>query len=152
MRADERPGDPIRPRETCRSALEFGGLPDVDLKAAGEEEDSIEKGKYDDGADVQGEGEVVELEDAEEECAARRVAADPGAPTAEEVEEHEVDHLPYRCWCEACVRGRGTGDQHRTGPESRVPVISFDYLLVTKAGVKLRGEAQPGEVCSKSWS
>lgn len=121
----------------------------MDLKAAGEEEDSIDEGKYDDGADVQGEGEVVELEDAEEECAARRVAADPGAPTAEEVEEHEVDHLPYRCWCEACVRGRGTGDQHRAGPESRVPVISFDYLLVTKAGVKLRGEAQPGEVLLK---
>ena len=52
MRADERPGDPIRPRETCCSALEFGGLPDVDLKAAGEEENSIDEGKYDDGADV----------------------------------------------------------------------------------------------------
>ena len=41
--------------------------------------------------DPQSEGEILELEDTEEDCAPRRVAVDPGAPTAEQVEHHRVD-------------------------------------------------------------
>ena len=33
-----------------------------------------------------------------------------GVPV-EEVAETRIDHLPYRCWCEHCARGRGTGEQ-----------------------------------------
>ena len=46
-------------------------------------------------------GQVVELE--EEDCAPTNVARGPGRPSAEDVEEHRVDHYPYRCWCEHCV-------------------------------------------------
>ena len=72
--------------------------------------------------------EVIELDEEEEECAPRRVAPDPGEPTAEEREEHRIDHLPYRCWCPHCVMGRGLGEQHRRGPECKIPTISFDFL------------------------
>ena len=82
-------------------------------------------------------GEIIEMpEDSDEEDSApRRTAPDPGEPTAEEVAEHRVDHIPYRCWCPHCVRGRGYGEQHRSGPESNVPTVAADYLLVTKKGV-----------------
>ncbi len=85
-------------------------------------------------------GEVIEMEDEEEDCAPRRVAPDPGAPTAEEMEEHRIDHFPYRSWCEHCVAGRGTGEQHRSGPEGSLPTVACDYLLVTKKGIFTRDE------------
>ena len=43
---------------------------------------------------------------AEEEFQRPRVRRDPGQPTAAEVEEHNVTHIPYRPWCEACNRGK----------------------------------------------
>ena len=95
------------------------------------------------------EGEVIEAGESEDDCAPRRTAPDPGAPTQQQIDDHEIDHMPYRCWCEACVAGRGIGDQHRSGPESQVPTISFDYLLVTKKGIKLKGEAEPENVLLK---
>ena len=86
--------------------------------------------------------EVIELEgdEEEEECAPRRTAPEPGDPTEEEAEAHRVDHLPFRSWCQHCVAGRGTGEQHRRGPAGSVPVVSMDYLIVTKAGVFTKEE------------
>ena len=31
----------------------------------------------------------------------------PRSPTEQEREGHEVSHIPFRSWCEACVRVRG---------------------------------------------
>ena len=44
------------------------------------------------------------------------------------------------------MEGMGIGDQHKAGPEGRVPIVSFDDLLVTKKGVKLKGQLPPGDV------
>ena len=54
-------------------------------------------------------------------------------PSAEELARHSLTHLPYRRWCEYCVGGRWAGERHGRGPECRIPVISFDYLLITKS-------------------
>ncbi len=79
--------------------------------------------------------EITEKE-AEEECEPMRVAPDPGAPSAEDVEQHRAEgHVPYRSWCEWCVSGRGVGEHHKQGPKSKIPIIAFDYLLVTKNGI-----------------
>ena len=43
------------------------------------------------------------LEELEGVCP--RVASDPGRPTAKEIREHEVCHVPFRAWCRHCVRG-----------------------------------------------
>ena len=100
--------------------------------------------------DVDGEGEIIEAEGVEEDCAPIRIAIDPGAPTAEEVEEHRAaGHCPYRSWCEWCVEGRGVGAQHRAGPQSRIPVISFDYLLVTRRGIHTKKQHQDAEILLK---
>ena len=37
----------------------------------------------------------------------------PRTPTRQEREEHEATHLPYRSWCEHCVRGKGRRRGHR---------------------------------------
>ena len=60
-------------------------------------------------------------------------------PSVKEVEEHMIDHLPYRSWCKFCVRGRCKGKAHKTGEGENnkiegweVPVISVDYAFMKK--------------------
>ena len=97
-------------------------------------------------AAMDGEGETIELraEDEEEDCAPIRLAPEPGEPTTEEVESHRATHLPYRSWCEDCVMGRGSGEQHRAGKAGSVPVIACDYLLVTRSGILRKDELGEG--------
>ena len=103
-----------------------------------------------DPEDAEGEGEIIEADDAEEDCAPVRIAIDPGAPTAEEIEEHRAaGHCPYRSWCEWCVKGRGVGEQHRSGPPSKIPVVSFDYLIVTRRGIYTKTQHQEAEILLK---
>ena len=71
-------------------------------------------------ASEEGEGAIIDADEVEEDCAPLRIASDPGAPTAQDVEKHRAAcHCPYRSWCEWCVQGRGVGEQHRTGPPCR---------------------------------
>ncbi len=85
-----------------------------------------------------------------EECGPRRVLPDPGQPTQSEIEEHRIDHLPYRSWCPECVAGRATGEQHRARRGLRaVPVFSFDYLFITKSRKVVRELAEGEEITVK---
>ena len=34
-------------------------------------------------------------------------------PTPKEIEEHMVNHLPFRAWCRHCVKGKAKGLPHR---------------------------------------
>ena len=108
---------------------------------------------YEDGeSEAEEQGEVVEIteEDAEEECEPMRVAPDPGAPTAEDVERHRAEgHCPYRSWCEWCVSGRGVGEHHKKGPKSTIPTIAFDYLVVTKKGIFAKNAVEESKVVLK---
>ena len=38
---------------------------------------------------------------------------DPKQPTDEERRVHNLTHLPYRSWCEHCVKGRGREADHK---------------------------------------
>ena len=80
-----------------------------------------------------------------EDIAPNRISLDPGLPTEAEVDDHEVDHMPFRRWCEECVAGRGTGEQHRSREgQHAMPTIAFDYLFVTNKKI-LRREELEGE-------
>ena len=81
-----------------------------------------------------------------EETVPNVVAKDPGAPTQAEIDEHNVDHIHFRSWCECCVMGRGTGEQHRSAPAGKVPIIAFDYLFVSQAKVATREELSEEEL------
>ena len=49
--------------------------------------------------------------------------------------------MPFRQWCEECMKGSGTGEQHRMcdGPHS-VAVIAFDYFFVLDQQILRRDE------------
>ena len=56
----------------------------------------------------------------------------PVLPSKEEVEAHNVSHLPFRSWCSACVRGQGLSlDRHKvdakTKEAEKMPTVSVDY-------------------------
>ena len=72
----------------------------------------------------------MELEGESAEAQRAHVATDPGMPTAKEIAEHEITHLPHRSWCAACVAGRSRDRpckrlNHRD--TCQVPTIVFDY-------------------------
>ena len=72
-------------------------------------------------------GEKGALEISEEEaresaqCAKERIKKllGPRLPSREVIEEHMLTHLPYRNWCEHCVKGRGREMDHRKTEEKR---------------------------------
>ena len=95
---------PIRP-ESMEPSNDIGKVVDV-LAGEAEEQGSL--------GDLFGDRETSACNEDidEEEFAPKIVAKDPGSPNQAEIDEHNVDHFPYRAWCECCVAGRGAGEQH----------------------------------------
>ena len=81
------------------------------------------------------EEEEQEDEEEEKEGLRARVVRKGYDPTRREVEEHMVNHLPYRSWCAHCVKGSAKGLQHRAKDkedkeEERVALVSIDYMFM----------------------
>ena len=55
----------------------------------------------------------------------------PYKPSQDEVEEHELTHLPYRSWCKHCIRGRGkeTSHQQQSEEDRTVPEFHMDFCF-----------------------
>ena len=64
------------------------------------------------------------------------------APSQQEIESHNVNHLPFTSWCKHCVRGKSKSSPHpssSSSEERQKPVISFDYAF---CGVKDEEDAE----------
>ena len=56
---------------------------------------------------------------------------EPRKPSQEEVDAHNLTHLPYRSWCRHCVRGRKKELAHKldkSGEERTMPEFHFDRV------------------------
>ena len=105
------------------------------------------------------EGEPLVLDEEDftcQECSDKQIAPIPITPSQREVDDHNVDHLPYRSWCRFCVMGRAVGEAHRSKEEdeSKRAVITFDYLFITRGRhdercVDTRDEVKGKEVLLK---
>ena len=65
----------------------------------------------------------------------------PIKPSAEDVDRHNLTHLPYRNWCPVCVKAKGREDDHRRGAHheedaSGLPIVSLDYQALNGDGDK----------------
>ncbi len=78
----------------------------------------------------------IEVKDLEEEGTKMRGNRKLNEPTREEVEAHNLTHIPFRSWCPHCVRGRGKNPKHEKGKEEEqsIPVISMDYMWMKEKG------------------
>lgn len=48
--------------------------------------------------------ELVDAGDSEE-AVTPKAMRDPGQPAQREVDEHDLNHIPFRAWCEFCMKG-----------------------------------------------
>ena len=73
------------------------------------------------------------MDDEIEEAQKSRWIRVPIKPSAQEVEDHERLHLPFRDWCKHCVIGRGRNDPHFASKKDQVdgkPKLSWDYMYM----------------------
>ena len=54
----------------------------------------------------------------------------PVVPSQEEVDAHELSHLPFRPWCAACVSGRAQDAPHLTRISEKYPGVPVVMLVV----------------------
>ena len=76
--------------------------------------------------------------DPEEEGVVPRGLRKPQLVSKRERDEHERTHLPYRDWCDVCVRARGRKAAHRqraqgeTEEHGQVPRVAMDYFYTNE--------------------
>ena len=82
-----------------------------------------------------------------EEARPHKAVVRPDMPTQAEIDQHRVDHIPYRAWFPECVEGFGRERAHHAhGAESRsIPLISCDYMYLSSKGVFSKEELPEGE-------
>ena len=62
--------------------------------------------------------EDVSTEDVDEDTVrGPKYIRDFRVPSLEEFQRHMMTHLPYRSWCEYCVKGRGKEAPHQRAQE-----------------------------------
>ena len=68
---------------------------------------------------------------AEKEEDVIRMLKDPKLPTQDEVDKHNLTHLPFRDWCPICIKAKGREMDHRKdgGKERDLPEYSWDYCF-----------------------
>ena len=67
-----------------------------------------------------------------EEGQEAKAACQPCMPTQEEVDLHNVTHVPYRNWCPFCVAGKAKANPHFKRDNSvadSANVVSIDYAF-----------------------
>ena len=84
-------------------------------------------------------------EEGEDEGDKPRVVTSPAQPSAKEIEEHMVTHIPFRSWCPHCVAGKSKSNPHRKNVEreAEVPEIHVDYMYMTSGNRGAIGNAHP---------
>jgi len=90
-------------------------------------------------APVEGEAEDDEIVSEEIEVEPLKIAPSPQRPSATDVEEHRVTHIPFRSWCRECVEGRALGEQRGHADDARekkIAVVGMDYFFNTAKGVR----------------
>ena len=97
---------------------------------------------------LEGESDDEKIDGQEgEEVEPLRKATSPTMPSAADVEEHRITHVPYRSWCIECNMGRGLGEQRgsHVGGAHEIPIIGIDFWYITTGGIKRRDELQGNE-------
>ena len=82
-------------------------------------------------------GEEESEQEIEEGQKAKQIRQ-PQQPTRQELEEHELTHVPFRDWCVHCCKGKVRNNPHRVNKEkdeetkeNATTTISMDYMYLT---------------------
>ena len=91
------------------SVASQSGIRPIDVNGG---EEVVTVGSGDPGSTRDAEEKEEETETGGEERGVARML-DPRQPSEEERRTHNLTHLPYRNWCEHCVKGRGREADHK---------------------------------------
>ena len=72
---------------------------------------------------------IVEQETHDKAARDAKALPRPNEPTDQQRATHNLTHLPYRSWCEYCVKSKGR-ENHSKRQTDRQPVIQVDYCFV----------------------
>ena len=78
----------------------------------------------------------------------------PRGPSDAERRAHEIHHMPYRSWCEYCVRGRVKESPHLSRYEQAddgIPAVQMDYAFLHDTGDKEAKSHIPHDVDNRSY-
>jgi hypothetical protein len=124
------------------------------LNPVDQDDDAAEPPEGDEGTSIA--PEVDNTADEEEEAQQPLGFVDPGMPTAAQVAEHNLTHIPARPWCDHCMRGKGKDRHHRrlcgAYAESHVPRVRLDYCFLTENTEQLEDEHGQGQTTQSSAS
>ena len=88
-------------------------------------------------------------DEAEEEAERPRGLRDPGMPSAAEVAEHNLTHIPSRPWCAHCMKGKGKNKHSRrlcgAYSDNLVPRVRLDYCFFTEKNIEGDDEPEQAE-------
>lgn len=83
-----------------------------------------------DGDGAENETDDIEAEEADNEVRLPVRVHDPMLPNRADIDQHNLTHVPFRSWCEHCVRGRGEGirrEKVRDNPEQMEARMDFCF-------------------------
>ena len=89
-----------------------------------------------------GEEQDAQIEEDVGDVEPLKKARGPRLPSAADIAEHELTHIPYRDWCKWCNLGRDRGIPHRHGGDSSVPIVGIYYFFIASEGVERRKELE----------
>ena len=129
----------IRPPTDKNHVLVMGGISEVESGADVETKDSgVAQSSVDTPLASDAQCMPCGQADMDDNTAAPIVILrDPGAPSAQEIEEHDPTHLPYRSWCPVCVAACGKEDgrfQSKEKDRGGKPIVSLDYKSFGQEG------------------
>ena len=75
-------------------------------------------------------GENAEQETEDRSAVKPKMLKVPGEPSENERRLHELTHLPYRDWCEHCVKTKGRQSHAVKKKNDRQPVIQIDFSVM----------------------
>ena len=76
----------------------------------------------------------MQLEESKETCRPKHRAL-PANVSKEECDAHQFTHLPFRSWCDHCVRGKAVDDAHRPriDPHKGEAKMGVDHFFLARA-------------------
>ena len=108
-------------RRGCGVRQELGTDSEVELMANENDSDADDEGMikdYKTGVDPE---RIALPKDGEHV----RKIIDPKLPSKEEVEHHNLTHLPYRNWCPICVKAKGKDMDHKDASDKQRTVSEY---------------------------
>ena len=122
----------------ARESANTGGSSESGLRGQGQGQHRISTSSSSDPVGMSPTEDAVEDETSEEVRKIRQIRK-PNEPTAQERLEHDRVHLPFRSWCEICVKGRGKEPHYKHEDADRAMfsvVIDFFFIADGKGETK----------------